>query len=31
LWPEKGKQVSIRESELAEIVAWRCDAMESAK
>ena len=31
LWPEKGKQVSIRESELADIVAWLCDAMESVK
>ena len=28
-WPEKGKQIAIRESELADVVAWLCDAMES--
>ena len=30
-WPEKGKQIAIRESELADVVTWLCDAMETAK
>ena len=28
-WPEKGKQIAIRESELADAVAWLRAAMES--
>ena len=30
-WPEKGKQIAVRESELGELVQWLCDAMEGVK
>jgi hypothetical protein len=30
-WPEKGKQVAVRESELGDLLLWLCDAVEAVK
>ena len=30
-WPEKGKQIAVRESELGDLVNWLCDAIKQTE